>query len=129
NVAENQAAVRPTTRFPRNPPCPTAWRKAQAAESPATDRAPATVGEGPTTPKRDQEVRATDVHWTSQGLRIIEATHESYSFAHCAPVNLELLPCLPPYPGFSPVPISFVPSASASRAWAEPGRSGCCWLW
>ncbi len=31
-------------------------------------------------------------------------------------------------PAFSPVDISCVPSASASRACAEPGLSGCCWL-
>src|SRR5204863_9590725 len=29
---------------------------------------------------------------------------------------------------FSPAGISLVPSASASRRCAEPGRSGCCWL-
>jgi len=31
-------------------------------------------------------------------------------------------------PGFSPVPISSVPSAAARRVCAEPGRSGFCWL-
>ena len=30
-------------------------------------------------------------------------------------------------PGFSPVGISRTPSASASRACAEPGRNGRCW--
>jgi mRNA interferase YafQ len=40
------------------------------------------------------------------------------------------LGCDAPYlrPGFSPALISRVPSASARRALAEPGCSGCCWL-